>query len=311
MALPVYDVANIRIEPVDLYLGKDQKQLQKVICVADVSDSLHEKYFALHSAAGGKHLIWFDTGTGTAPSIAGYTPIRVTITTNATADQVASQMASQITSIAPTHYNATASGKTVTIEDDIVGPAHIAADAEVTLKKTGFAFDYVVAGDLMEKMGYMDGDVEISGLSQEMMEVTAHQTGTTALAQLLKSAGKPEISATLKEVIGEVWQKLKRYSSGTYLPQIAGSTPIVGNGTAGLFKAMKTARVVLHPVSKDFADHTADLALWKCNIDLDSVAFSGENILTLPVKIMANNDNTKPAPVSMFQYGDWTQVESV
>jgi hypothetical protein len=309
MALPVFDVANIRIEPVDLYLGKDQKQVQKVTTVADVSSSLNNKYFALHSAAGGKHLVWFDTGTGVAPVISGYTAVQVTIAVNATAAAVATALQTAVDAL--TDYVATVSGKVVTITDNVNGPAHVAADAEVTLSKTGFAFEYVTAGDLMERVGYMDGDVEISGLSQEMLEVTAHQTGVTSLAQLLTSAGKPEISANLKEVISEVWQKLRRYSSGTYLPQASGSTPIVGNGTAGLFKAMKNARVILHPVSKDFADHTADLALWKCNVDLDTVTYSGENILTLPIKIMANNDSSKPAAVSMFQYGDWTQIETV
>ena len=309
MSLPVYDVANIRIEPVDLYLGKDQKQVQKVFTVADVSSSLNNKYFALFSSVGGKFLVWFDTGTGVAPVISGFTALQVTITANATASAVAA--AAQAVIDAHADFVATVSGNVITITDNANGPAHIAADAEDSLKKTGFAFNYVTAGDLMEKMGYIDGDVEVSGLSQEMMEVLAHQTGTTALAQLLKSAGKPELKVNLKEVIAEVWQKLRRYTSGTYMPQVAGATAIVGGGTAGLFKSMKLARAVLHPVSKDFADHSNDLCMWKCAVDLDSATFSGENVLTLPVTIKANNDNTKPAAVSLFQYGDWTQVESV
>lgn len=300
---------NIQLEPVDVYIGKNQAQKQKITCLADVSSSLNNKYFLIYDETGERMYVWFNVGAaGVDPALAGYTEIEVAIAVNATAQQVAAALQAALD--AKTEFVATVSGKVVEVTNAAIGYATQAHDADIEASRTLFAFDMVVVGDTMEKVGMLDGDVELSGLSQEPLDVTAHQTGTTKLAQLLTGAGSPELAINLKEVTVDRIKKMRRYTSGEHLPVGQGSTPLVGGGLRGQFKPVLTTRVVLHPVSKEFADHSRDVCLWKCSVDLDTMTFSGENVLTLPVTVKANYDCSKPSPVSVWAYGDWTQVEA-
>lgn len=298
----------VKIEPMDVYLGNDQAQSQKVTCVeSTAAASLNDKYFALYKPDGSKFLVQFDVNnTGTPIVMSGYTVITVDIGANPqTAEQVATALQTAIDAHAD--FVATVSGKEVTITNVANGFAIPAHDAQATLSKTGFAFEVLVVGDLFEKVGLIDGDIEISNLGKAVVDVTAHQFGQTVLSQIEVSGSNPEISFALKETSMDKYEKLLRYSLGAFQPIAAGSTKVIGAGSSGLFKAPQLAKLVLHPVRLGVADKSADWCFWKTKIGLDSATFSGENILTIPVVANAFMDCSKPAAVSIFTQGDWSQ----
>ena len=298
---------NIVLEPVDVFVGKDQVQVQTITCVADDTSSLQNKYILFYEPSGVRHYAWFNVATlGVDPAISGYTAHPVAIAANATANAVASALNAVITAL--TEFNSTASGAIITVTNVTNGYAPAAHDALSVPSQTGFAFELVTVGDLYEKVGYLEGNVEVSNLSNSPVDIKTHQSGATIVGQLL-SGGNPELKFNLLEVTLEKYKKIKRYIGGEYVPVVSGSVGLVGGGRKGKNKAPQYARVVLHPVSKDAADKSKDYCFWKCLIDLDSVSFSGENVLTLPVSVKAFEDCDKPSEVSVYSIGDWTVIE--
>lgn len=301
-------VENIKIEPMEVYIGKNAKMKQKVTAVADVSSSLNSTYFILYpEGLATRYVVWIDVGnTGVAPSLgADYTLVEVDIAANATAAQVASAIQADVDGLAP--FVATVSGSVVTIEDVNNGYAPAAHDAQTLAKKTGFGFEVLTVGDEFEKIGLLDGDIEVSALSRSPVDITAHQKGTTVLGQIFTGSGNPEMTFNMKEVTFANYEKVLRYAGGTFYPVATSSTAGIGGGSKGLFGSPKFVQVVLHPVRLNVADKTNDYCFWKCTLDLDSVTFSGENILTVPVNVKAFEDDDKRPEVDVWMYGDWSQ----
>lgn len=300
-------VENIKMEPMYMYVGEDQAQVQKISCVADVADSLDGKYAFFYDPNNGtKRYFWFNTSGGSAvdPAIAGYTAHVVAITTGASAQAVASALQAVLDAV--TGYDASVSGYEVTLTNTASGYCLPAHDAQASASQTEFGFSMITVGDSYESIGLLDGNIEISGLSRSPVDITTHQTGSSIVGQIFSGFGNPEMAATLKEVTTANLEKLVRYAGGSYLP-VGGSNKLVGGGSLGQFKAPQYTKVILHPVRLDVADKVNDYAFWKCTIDLDSVSFSGEDLLVLPVTIKAFNDSTKPAAISTWVYGDWSQ----
>lgn len=297
---------NVKLEPMDVYIGQDQVQVQSIVCLGDTADSLDGRYAFFYDSAAAKHYFWFNTSGGSAvdPAISGYTAHAVAITTGASASAVATALAAVLTAV--TGFDATASGYTVTLTATASGYATLAHDAQATLGKTGFGFNLITVGDLFEKIGIIDGDIAVSNFGAKYVDVTTHQTGSDVLSQIKSGSGNPELSFAMKEVTTAKYEKVIRYSGGSYLP-VGGANKLVGAGSYGKFQSPQLARVVLHPVRLDLADKTNDYAFWKCTIALDSVSFSGEKVLTLPVKIKAFQDCDKPVAVNIWSYGDWSQ----
>ena len=295
---------NIKMEPMDVYIGSDQKQEQDITFVGDTAAlPLDEKYFFFYDPAGAKHFAWIDAG-GVAPVIAGYTAHAITITALDSAATIAGLAATVLGAV--TGFDATVAGNVVTLKCTANGYATLAHDAQADADKTGFGFALKLVGDAFEKIGYIDGDIEVSGLSRSPVDITTHQTGSSVIGQIFSGSGNPELSFSLKEVTTEKYEKVLRYSSGSYLP-VGGSNKLIGGGSLGVFQSPQYAKVVLHPVRNDIAIKTSDYCFWSCTIDLDSVSFSSENILTLPVKFKAFEDCTKPKAISVWCYGDWSQ----
>lgn len=297
---------NIKLEPVDVYMGEDQVQIQDIVCLGDTAAApLNEKYFFFYDSAGAKHYAWFNVASGgTDPAISGYTAHAVAIAALANANTVATALAAILTAV--TGFDAAATGYTVRLTATADGYATLAHDAQTVADRTGFAFNLIQVGDLYEKMGFIDGDVEVSNFGGAMVDVTTHQTGSDVLSQIRTGSGNPELSFALKEVTTAKYEKVLRYSGGSYLP-VGGANKLIGGGTLGKFQAPQLTKVVLHPVRLDVADKTNDYAFWKCTVILDTIAFSGENVQTLPVIIKAFQDCDKPKAISTWAFGDWSQ----
>jgi hypothetical protein len=297
---------NIKVEPMDIYMGTDLVQIQTITCLGDTADSLDGRYAFFYDSAGAKRYFWFNTSGGSAvdPAIAGYTAHVVAITTGASSSAVATALAAVLTAVSG--FDAAASGYVVTLTATSVGSALPAHDAQATAGKTGFAFGMSQVGDLYEKLGVIDGDIEISGLGSEALDITSHQTGTDVIGQIFTGSANPDMSFALKEFTFARLEKIKRYTSGSYLP-VGGSNTLVGFGSKGQFSSPQYARVVMHPVRLQAADKTNDLCFWKCLINMDSITPSGENVITLPVTVKAFKDCDKPDGINIGVYGDWTQ----
>ena len=293
---------NIKMEPMDVYIGSDQKQEQEIVCVGDTAAApLAGKYFFFYDPSGAKHYAHF----GTDPVIAGYTAHAITYVALDDAYAIATALQSVLDAV--TGFDATVSGYTVTLKCTANGYATLAHDAQDVADKTGFGFNLKLVGDTFEKIGYIDGDIEISGLSRSPVDITTHQTGTSVVGQIFSGSGNPELSFALKEVTTAKYEKVLRYSSGSYLP-VGGANKLIGGGSLGVFQSPQYVKIVLHPVRLDAAIKTDDYCFWKTTMDLDSVSFSGENVLTLPVKAKAFEDCEKPKAVSVWCYGDWSQL---
>lgn len=301
-------VTNIKIEPMEVYIGTDQALIQTITCVADVASSLNNKYFMLYTAAGAKHGFWFNVATAGSDPLSGVTGVTsnaVAISEGASASAVATALEAVIEAV--TGFDSTVSGAVVTVTNSSSGYAPFGHDAQATASKTGFAFQVTQVGDSFENVGYLDGDISISALSRNPVDITAHQDGATILGQILTGAGNPELSFNLKEVTAANFRKILRYSNGEFYPIAASATSGMGGGSAGQFKSPTMCKIVLHPVRLGIADKTNDFCFWKCVLDLDSISFSGENILTLPVNAKAFKDNTKQGAVDVWMFGDWSQ----
>lgn len=299
-------VENIKVEPMYVYMGTTQVQIQKISCVADVSGSLNNKYFLFYDAAGTKRYAWFNVSAGGSdPALSGYTGHAVAISTNDSATAVATALAAVLTAVSG--FDATSSGYQVTLTATATGYAVPAHDAQASASRTAFGFEVTQVGDTYESIGLLDGEIEISGLSRAPADITAHQSGPTIIGQILTGSGNPELSFSLSELTSANYEKILRYSSGSYLPVGSGTTKLMGGGSLGQFKVPPYAKVVLHPVRLDTADKSNDYCFWKTSIDLDSVSFSGEAPVVLPVSVRAFKDTSKPAAIDTWVYGDWSQ----
>lgn len=65
-----------------------EQEVTEVTTVADVANSLNSKYFLI-SSVDANYYVWYNTGAGVDPAIAGRTGIEISITTGFTANQVA------------------------------------------------------------------------------------------------------------------------------------------------------------------------------------------------------------------------------
>lgn len=299
----------VKIEPMDVYIGEDQAQVEKITCVeSTVAASLNNKYFLLYDGTT-RFYVWMNVNaTGTDPALTGYTGIEVSLGANPqTAAQVATAVKTAVD--AEAEFTATVSGNIVTVTHVANGYNAFAHDSQAA--KTGFAFGVTTVGDLFEKIGLLDGDISITGLSRNPVDITAHQKGASVLGQIFTSSGNPEISFSLKEVSLDKYSKILRYAGGKFLPVANGSTEVIGGGSYGLFQSPKFTKIVMHPVRLGLADKSNDYCFWKCTIDLDTLTFSGENILTLPVNAKAFEDCDKTPGISTWMYGDWSQPVNV
>jgi len=226
-------VSNIKVKPQYVYFGEDQAQVEEIICVADVSSSLNNKYFVFHDSAGAKHYAWFDVGSaGTNPAPAGsWTAHEVNISANATASAVATALQGVLTAV--TGFDASVDDYTVTLTHSAVGYAQPARDIN-----TGFAFEVVTMGMEEEEVGCLDGDIEVSGFTQQKLEITCHHSGSTVLDERITGYDKLEVSLVLKETTKEkikgVFTKL---GMGSFTPVGSDKDEVFGYGPVNVGSA--------------------------------------------------------------------------
>lgn len=293
-------VSNIKIKPQYVYLGSAVAQVQEIICVADVSSSLQNKYFTFMDTAGAKHGVWFNVGgAGVNPAPAGgWTMQAVAISANATATAVASALQAVLT--ATSGFDASVDDYTVTLTATATGYAQPARDVN-----TGFAFEVTTWGDTETEAGCLDGDIEVSGFTQQKLEITCHHSGSTVLDERITGYDKLEISLVLKETTkAKLLAAFAKLGMGSFTPIGADKDEVFGYGPALVGSNNPKFEVRFHAVGVDSSNKADDWNFWKCEMQIDTLNFSGENVSTIPATLTVYPDDTKPVGIQFFMIGD-------
>lgn len=297
------DRTNIKIEPMIATYGENVAQVQKITCRADSGGDLNNDWFAFYLPSGAKHYCWFNVASGgTDPAIAGATAHEVAIASGASASAVASAVEAVLEAITGIASDVSGSVITVTFEDTGYAPlAHEGVG-------TGFSFEMVTEGDAAVDLGFTDGDIECS-FPEDLVDVTAHQTGTNVLSQI-RTGKQVEITITLKETSKTQIRNMLRNPGAAFTPAGANGTEVFGLGASKDFTQtfVQAKKLVLHPVVLGASDKSRDVTFHKAYPILESLAFSGENILMLPVNFKVYQDLTKNRAISYFAIGDSSQT---
>lgn len=291
-------VTNIRIEPADA-----SWEIESAWCVdtvADVAGSLQSASFKLGKAGQTtlSHYVWINLGgAGVDPAHAGLTAIPVTGALNVTAAALATAIQTAVD--ATSDFESVVDGSHVTIYNAVAG---VSADMEDV--DTGFTFTQAQEGGSLD-LGLLDGDIEVS-FEETLFEVTAHQTGTSKIADLRQGVSA-EVTLTLKESDKAKYKEIFVSSGGTDTP--SGGTEVFGWGKSrqGSNTVVQARRLVLHPVRLDTSDLTEDLCFWKAYAMPESIVYSGENAKVLSMSFKCYLDEEKPDAIELFAIGDWSQ----
>lgn len=299
-------VSNIVIEPVDIVWGSQHRVCFSTI--DDVAGFLGAKYFTF-STPSVKGYVWFNTGASTDPAPSGFVEIaEVSIASGDSAALVASKAAAAINLVdVAAGLHAKASSNLLVLEAKALGAPLAAATAGTST----FSLSIQRAGSSLV-MGYTDGNVEI-GTELGLFDVTAHQTGSELLGQLVTGSSVGPISLTLKETVAaRLKEFIEVYGEG-YTP-VAGTSPTEVSGWGALAGSKQFSNIgnlgrklVLHPTKNDASDLSGDLAFWNSFPNLTNLLISGEENRSVSVDFSVFLDESRVNEVSKFVYGDHTQ----
>lgn len=272
--------------------------------VADSSDSLNDTYLDLnlinYSFEEEQYYIWFNTGAGTDPEIANKTGVEVSLSTDDDAATVAAAIVSAIDA-ADIPVFASSSAGVVTLTNQVQG----AITAETDSGSTGFTLEAGTTG-LSVELGGTEGAVEVA-FNIESSTITSNQTGNIAAAEIFQGASA-EISATLIEITKERFDTLLGEVTGDSVTPASG-TKVAGFGESRLYDALDElgGQLILHPVRLEVTDKSRDLIFWRSAPKLESLAFDGTAVQSMPVVFTAYLDRSYNTAINLFARGDWTQ----
>ena len=290
------NVSNVEIKPINV-----RWEIEERVCV-DVSGvvaaTLQDKYFRIYDRTTTYNVV-FDLDNAGVTSPGGGTDIEVDV---ATGDSEATVIAAIETAIeAATGYEGAVNGSQMILTLDTTDVvATDAADVD-----TGFIFDVLNKGGSTD-LGLIDGDVEPS-FTEDKLDVTAHQFGTSILAQL-RQGNNAEVTIALKESSNALYKEIFTAGGETFTP--ASGTEVFGWGDSkqGTNVIRNARRLVFHPVANAEADKSEDLTFWYAYPNPDSIVYSGENFNLLNVTFTTFLDLTKARAVRRFVYGDSSQT---
>lgn len=294
-------IQNVQVRPHNVYIGKSVYQVDTITCIP--ATLLSAKYFLFTTAAGIKHYAWFNTGASVDPAPAGgWVGHAVTVTVSDAASTVATALAAILNAV--TGVTATASGSVVSLVQTTYGYAQPCYDAAGT-SATNFAFKLVTLGQVEKFAGLLKGDIEIKGFAQKKLDITAHSTGSTILAERITGYDSLEVSFTFQESDKATLQDiLVLYGMPVFTPVGLDKDALIGYGPANVGGQNPQVLLRMHPTSKDNSDKSEDFNIWFCELGLDSFKFSGENISEIPAKFKVFPDTSKPKGIQFLMIGD-------
>jgi len=295
-----------RLNPQNVYLGKDAYQKFCVTHIADVNDSLAGKYWIAHEISGAKHYFWYDDGVAADPAVPNATGHAIAYTTNDSASVICGLTVAVVNPL--TWVSAVQTDEHMEVTYLAYGTAYEARDAQADADQTKFQIVTTVLGAVSVDLGSTG---EISFTKEEtFIDVTSQQTGDFVLNKVFKGA-TASLSFEVQDTSKDKLMALSRFTGTNFVPDTANGSPMNGMGTAKLGKPMSyfATQVLLRPVAKALTGvKDEDLTFHKAYVSIGELTFSGENLFVIPVTIDVMLDQTKMAQADLFSYGDASQL---
>ncbi len=298
-------LSNVKVEPMNVTWGEDVAMVQTITCLADTADSLDGKYFFLQNASGTRFHVWFNTSGGAAvdPAPGGSTAAVVALTTGATAAAVATATEAVIEALSG--FDSTVVDNVITVTCSSTGYAQPAYDGGAP---SGFTFALTTEGDTAADIGLIDGEIEVA-MEEDLVEVKAHQYGSNVLSEI-RTGKSVEVTLNFQETSIAQLKKLIRQSGGAFTPAGAGGTEVTGWGTYKDFTqtTAQAKKVTMHPQRLAATDKSENVTLPLAYAKLESLTFSGEDKMVVPVTFKCYPKLTNNARAQYIVYGDGTQT---
>jgi len=295
----------IKIEPV--YVTWENQHLTKVVCEADVAGSLGGKAIFISSTTV-DYYAWFNNDTD--PAIAGRTGIAATIVDGASATAVAIALAAAVNSHTAFHAVVSACDPTIVYIQAIIAGEVLTTSSDAS---GGAASGLVVTNERVGsklEVGFIDGDIEV-GLTEDILDVTAHQTGTQIIQAVRTGRNIGNLALAMKESDAAKLKEIIEASGVAFTPPGVGATEVSAWGSEDTKStgniSTDARKLVLHPISKVSTDYSEDHCFWRAYPLLQGVTISGENprIINVEFKIIPDQILVKEA--RQYVFGDHTQ----
>lgn len=265
---------NIVIEPIVARWGNQETTAVQVI--GDTASDLAGKYFDMEAIdialVKTEYRVWLDDGIESAPTSGGKTLVPVVYAPNDSAAVLAGKIVAVLDALTGVNAIARPNGVIVIQNAEMGEVAEIVDGA--ALAGTGFTFTQLKAGSRLD-IGFIDGDVEL-GVTENLVDVTTHQTGAEVIAQLRNGITVGPISMALKEATAA---KLREIASVIGKKATVNGKEVVKLGGSKQFTNVLTdaRKLVLHPQRLPLTNQDEDYCAWLAYPNLEGVVFSGEN----------------------------------
>jgi hypothetical protein len=293
-----------KIEPFRAYFGAGQCSI--VTTVADVSDSLNEKYWLIsvpasffNSAKTAKDFyVWYNSDSGTDPLITA-DGIEVVIDTNDSAAVVAQKTKTALDAMSPKRFRVLREGAKLTIENLDMGEV---ADAAAGNSTFTVSVEKGFGGDL----GNTSTDGAELSIEAEAIPITSLQAGGLVLDQFF-SGGTVSLSLGLQETDINTWSLALKTTGSSFTP--SGGTKVAGIGEGALYRSYleNGGQLTLKPLSTEQNDSSRNVTLWRCAPTVESVNFNND-IQVLQCSFTSLLDPTRDKRVNAFLFGDQEQA---
>ncbi len=287
------------LEAMDWYFG--EKQCRIITFADDTAGDQTDSYFDLNLIDENYveqefYLLLSGTTPAVDPAPAGKTKIDVTYVDGDTATAIAAlaKTAIELAGAVKVTLNA---GEAI-VENSFLGLVTLEDFANAG------AITFEVARD---GFGGSIGAIAQGGgalsTSQELEDIKSDSTGEIVLDQIMKGSSI-SLDITLAEMTKENWENL--VGEGYGAKEIVGAETLTGFGTSKLYKSAFdfSGLLVGHPIRKDNSDRSADIVIWKCLGNLNTIQYSGSEVQGGEFSFTALKDGTKPSSIDLFARGD-------
>jgi hypothetical protein len=291
---------DIKLEAVSVKWGREE--CRKVTFVDDVAGSLDAEYWDLNTLdedqVETQYVVWLDNGASVDPS-GTKTGIQVTYADDDSASVIAGLF---VTALAAINVNVSQSGAEVIYENKDIG----AVTEEDKTNATALTFEVLSAG-IGGSLGATSSGSTLS-IETQSVELRSDQSGQIILGEIY-TGSTASVEMSLIEMTKARWETVIGSVTGDKFTPTAG-TRLVGQGVSRLYKNLFDlgGKLILSPIRlAGTGDKTEDIIFWKSAPKPSSVSFSGQDIQGMEVAFTAYNDTSKPAEISLWSQGDYTQ----
>jgi hypothetical protein len=291
------------LEAMDWYFGG--RECRTTTFQDDTSGDQGGLYFDLNTFdenyAEVKYLVWLDDGVASAPSpAADQTLLPVSYSQDDDAATIAAAYKAAVEAVAEVKVEVT--GGAAETENNFLGDITDesysgAGSITLTVNKAGFGGSI---GAIAQGGGSLASE-------QSLEDILSDQTGDIILDQVMKGAAV-SLDITLAEMTTANWENLVGEGYGD--TETVGADNLTGYGTSKLYNSAFdfAGQLVGHPIRLGNDDRSADICIWKCVGNLNSINYSGSEVQGGEFSFTALKDDTKPESINLFARGDHSLV---